>query len=277
MRPLAAVLTLSGLGCLSACALLVDTDGLTGASAQSGGGDAARAPEASAPSDGGLDGAADARPSSSSPCAIAHVFCDDFDTGSEDLTTRWDKLETFAGTLALDSTRSRSAPRSLRMNVTPTTGEKHSSLTKSIPTTANAARVELDLFVPSPNGSFAEIDPVGLELAPPPSGVQLQGLYVVIHPDGTYLQFLALGQPSKGAYLAPIALERDAWHHLVMTYSYATSPPSATLSVDGRVANVTMLQAAAPSVIRLQLGAPYANDANLTWAIDFDNATVDIP
>jgi len=274
VRRIAAALPLA---LLSACTLLVDVNGLS-----TGGGPNDAGPVVDSGRPGTITGSEAGSGTGdagvlSSPCAAKHAFCDDFDTGPEDLTMRWDVFKTTAGPLLLDTMHSKSAPRSLRMHLTPTTGNKDSELSKDVPVTNGSGRVELDMFVPAPMGPWTEVDPIGVELTPTPSGYDFHGLYLVTRSDGTFLQYFA---SKKGANLdnrAPLAtISKDVWHHVVITFSYATTPPKGTIAIDGDVGSVDMVTPV-PTKLELQLGANYTQDTNLDWSLYFDNAVIDTP
>lgn len=264
------------LGFLSACSLFVDLDGLSDASDPAGQGDGGPSPVLPN-GEAGVDAATTNPSTGTSPCAAAHTFCDDFDTGDENLATRWSELTTTAGPLDLDTTRSRSAPRSLRMNLKPTTGNQDSHLAKSVPVQNGTARAEVDIFVPTPvGGSYKEVDPIGVELHPTPTGYDFHGLYLIVRPDGTSLQYFASKKSANVDHRASLTFTMDAWHHVVITVSYATTPPTGTISIDGAVASVPMMGPTATK-LDLELGADYTDAANLAWSLSFDNAVVDSP
>lgn len=224
----------------------------------------------------GSDAALDS-PSSSSPCASSHAFCDDFDTGPADVATRWDVLHTTAGPMDLDTTRAKSAPRSLRMHLTPTTGNKDSRLGKDVAITNGTGRVELDMFMPTPTGPYTEVDPIGVELTPTPAGYDFHGLYLMVRSDGTFLQYFASKKAANLDNRAPLSpISKNVWHHVVMTFSYATTPPKGTISIDGDVGSVDMVAPVATK-LQLQLGASYTDTTNLDWSLSFDNVAVDTP
>lgn len=260
---------------LSACTLLVDVGGLSGGTDAASSGDGGPSPVLPN-GEAGTDAPTADAASSTSPCAAPHTFCDDFDTGDPNLTTRWDELKTTAGPLDLDTTRSRSAPRSLRMKLTPTMGNQDSHLGKFVAVQNGTARAEVDLFVPTPVGSFKEVDPIGLELTPTPTGYDFHGLYLIIRPDGSKLQYFASKKSANVDNQAPVTITMDAWHHVVMTVSFATTPPKGTISIDGDVGSVPMMGPTATK-LDLQLGADYTDTTNLDWSINFDNAVVDTP
>lgn len=273
LRRLAAALPL---GFLCACTLLVDLGGLSGGSDPAASGDGGPSPvlpngEAGADAPTAADAA-----SGTSPCAAAHAFCDDFDTGDPNLATRWSELKTTAGPLDLDTTLSRSAPRSLRMKLTPTMGNQDSHLGKFVAIRNGTARVEVDIFVPTPVGSYKEVDPIGVELSPTPTGYDFHGLYLIVRPDGTKLQYFASKKSANVDNEAPVSMTKDAWHHVVITFSYATMPPKGTISIDGDVGSVPMMGPTATK-LDLQLGADYTDTTNLDWSLNFDNAVVDTP
>jgi hypothetical protein len=147
-----------------------------------------------------------------------------------------------------------------------------------LPFKDGTARVELDLYVASASGSYKEVDPVGIELEPPQAGFDFQGVYLVIRPGATIFQYFAertgTGQNAE-ANAALTDILRDTWHHVVFTVSYAASR-KATLSIDGEVASVN-IPASSPTTMKLQVGALYTSDANLDWAINYDNVVVDTP
>lgn len=280
VRRLAAALPLV---LLSACTLLVDVGALRG------GGDADATdlvtpreggpPQTIAKDGGTTDGAGGDAAIGTSPCAAAHTFCDDFDTGNGSLATRWSELRTGAGPLVLDTTRSRSAPRSLRMDLTPTTGTQDSQLAKTVTVPNAAARLEVDIFIPTPAadaGTYTEVDPIGVKLYPTPPGYNFHGLYLIIRSGKTQLQYFAQKKDANVDNRAPVTMTMDAWHHVVVTFSYATTPPKGTIAVDGDVASVEMI-GPTPTKLDYELGAGYTENANLNWSLSFDNAVVDVP
>ena len=280
LRRLAAALPLCAVCGVTACTLLVDTGGLSNAGAGGAPNDGAvpMLPVSEAGADGAAsDAAAGDAPSSSSPCATVHAFCDDFDTGTTDLAARWDVLHTTAGPMLLDTTQPKSPPRSLRMHLTPTTGNKDSRLGKNVAVISGTARVELDIFIPTPAGPWTEVDPIGVQLTPTPTGYDFHGLYLVTRSDSTFLQYFASKKAGNLDNRAPLStISKDVWHHVVITFSYATTPPKGTISVDGDVGSVDMVTPVATK-LELQLGASYTQDTNLDWSLYFDNATIDTP
>jgi hypothetical protein len=283
VRRLAAASTITTMA-LSACSLLVDSGGLAGgagagaldgAAAVDGTGGSDAPPGIASAEGGALDGA-----SSSSPCASVHTFCDDFDMPG-DLSTRWPEIEMAAGPLGFDTERSVSAPRSVRVSLHPGAGNPESKLSRNFPLKqGGSARVELDLYLGSAANNYQEIDPVGLQLDPPPAGYAFQGVYFSVEPNRTRLEYFADKTTGDNLYTDTTvpALSRDAWHHLVFTISYASMPPRATLSVDdGPLATVVLNAASSPTTLKAQFGAVYTAALNVDWPLNFDNVVVDIP
>ena len=82
------------------CSLIIDSDGLSGSAV-----DRSPAADAAAAEGSSAEASTDAQETSmasdvalpvdaSTPCAVAHLFCDDFEEGGDDLATRW---STFSG------------------------------------------------------------------------------------------------------------------------------------------------------------------------------------
>jgi hypothetical protein len=266
----------------AACTLLVDTGGLSSAGADASSNDGDVIPmvpgaEGGSGSDAAAnDAAANDGATASSVCTAVHTFCDDFDTGDTNLLTRWGELNTAAGPLDLDTTRSKSPPRSLRMNVMPETGVMDSHVGKTIDVKSGTGRVELDLFVPAPGGSYAEVDPIGIVLTPTPAGYDFHGLYLLILPGGNQLQYFASKKSGNLDNRAPVKVTTDAWHHIVMTFSY-TASPTGTMTIDGDAEATVAMGSPTPTKLDLQLGASYANNVTATWSLGFDNVVIDTP
>lgn len=262
------------LACLSACTLVVGTSGLHGGAEADAG---PRAETTGPPIEGGArDASLDDAPTGTSPCAAPHAFCDDFDTGTLDLASRWDGLVTGGGPLGLDTARAKSPPRSLKASLEGR-GSERSAIAKTVAIVGGSARVELDFFVPSPTGSFIEVDPIGVGLAPPPAGFAFLGFYLVIRGDETFVQFFGDRGGNNVDNRVTVVLAKNAWHHLAFTFSYAQSPPQGSFSVDGLTYVVPMVAAPTPSHVRIELGAPYADGIKVQWGLSFDNVVLDTP
>lgn len=277
---LALGVTLAG---ASGCSLLVTTSGLAGDPETTVGGDGSvtttgdAASTDGAPADGAVRDAPIAPGDASSPCAAAHLFCDDFDTGDTNLGTRWDSFRQSSGPITLDTSTFLSAPRALRATLTPGNGVRVSELRKAFSPKSSKTRVDFDLLIEGPTGSFGELDPAGLEFYPPPSNLKDHGLAIAMYESQTVLQYHAspVGGGMSTAVETPFTLPTSRWVHVTMTADYSTPQPTGAIALDGtQVAAVTM-GGAAPSSIEVTLGLIYSEAATGTFTSVFDNVVVD--
>jgi hypothetical protein len=267
---------------LSACSLLVGTSGLEGdpsttPGASDAGGDVAVTIEGGPPPDSGSGEAGDAGGGDAPPCAVAHTFCDDFDTGDTNAVNRWDDGVLAFGTLAMDTTRFVSAPRSLSFKTSQKAGVTEAFIERTLPMPSGRAHVELEMFVGTESGAFTEVDPVGVELNPPPSGYSFNGGYLVLR-DGE-LRAQAFAEATSGSnynVTKPIgAIQRDHWYHVVIDIDgKAAGGPKLDVTVDGKTVTMT-LPPSSPTSTAIGVGAVYADSSGGVWPFNFDDVVVD--
>ena len=267
-------LAVTSLALVAACSLLVSTGDLAregAAPVLDGASNDESSADGSAPADG------DAAQAPPSPCASAHVFCDDFDDGGLDLASRWNDITADKGTLALSSERAVTAPRALRTRVGTGAGRLDTKLVKKVAVTGGTVRVELDVFLEGAEGSFEEVDPVSVTFRPGPFGHERSSIYVIHRPSRSGLLYFA--RPADGGAgterIADLALTRGAWHHLTLTYSRDSS--RATLSIDENTVYLDVLPGPSITSVEVAVGAPYVANLESTWTIDIDNVVVDNP
>jgi hypothetical protein len=260
----------------TACSLVVGTGGL------STGGSGVPGDEAGASSDapisdarieeGGLDGG-DA--TTVSPCALpGHLFCDDFDTGQASLSNRWTSLTEEAGPLDLDPSRSISPPRSLRARLLPGSGTRESALRRKVSVPANSVRVELDFYAGTASGTtYAEVDPFGVDLYPPPPGYVAHGLTIAIFPTKATFEYYRKDAEQYDTVDVPISLPRDEFIHMTIVASYVTSP-KASLEIDGKLVAELPLNGTTLADAEVAVGLFYCEDANVDWVFAYDNVLV---
>ena len=212
---------------------------------------------------------------SSSPCAVAHTFCDDFDGPS--LEQKWAFVRTTGGTVAHDTSMSVSAPRSLRVSVRPGSGTRE-ALVHNDATFGNGEKVaELgyDLLVDRGSGSFDEVDYGVLMPFPPPPDAEAHGIALVDRPSGMKLQYFR--ETESGQYLteeAPVQLP-EGWVHVVLRVDYTESPPRGSVTFNGGESTTVSMTPSTATSMSYEVGANYMESVNTNVVIHVDNVTFD--
>jgi hypothetical protein len=280
LATLGSAVVLAGAG---GCSLLVTTSGLSGDVGLTDGGDGSIATSGDA---GLTDGASSDGPGpdapvsetgAPSPCSTQHLFCDDFDTGGSSLGARWDFFRQNAGPIVLEPSTFASPPRALRATLTPGSGVRVSELRKVVTPQSATTRVDFDVIVEAPTGTFVELDPVGIDISPPPANFKNHGLAIAMYPTKTVLQYHAspVGGGATTAVETTFTLPTSKRVHVTMTVDYSAAQPIGTIALDGTpAAQVTML-GTTPSSLEVTLGLIYTEDATGTFTGAFDNVVVD--
>jgi hypothetical protein len=275
---------------LGACSLLVSTsgldDGASDAVADGGDNDASMAPLVESGSDGvapvippiSNDAATDGAkvdPTTVSPCSATHVFCDDFDTGSADVATRWSSSQQSAGPITIDSFLPRSPPRGLHLALTSGMGNRASELRKELSLSSKAFHYSVDTNIATPSSpSYGEVDILDLQFSPPPSGYSFSAVSVDMYPDRTTFEYYATTGPTDTLVQPTIMLPHNTWVHLDIDVDFNPSPATATLKIDGGIAATINLIGDSLSSVSMGLGATYTNNAGVTWDVAYDNIFV---
>jgi hypothetical protein len=266
----------------SACSLVVGTSGLSDGAAASdsgpaidGGGDViAVADSATNARDGETLVDSDA---AASPCSVTHAFCDDFNAGGSDVTTRWTSAKQNAGPLTLDTTLFASPPRGLKMALQPGTGKRVTEIRKQVDTTGSVVRVDLDLHSSGPSSSmWTEFDPVEIALEPAPPGYDYHALTIAMYSNGTatFEYFHSKGTTSSVVVAPQFVLPMGRWVHVSVVADYSTSPGTGTISIDGAAAAQVAVGGSSLTGIEVAVGATYTEQANIDWTFGFDNVVV---
>jgi hypothetical protein len=264
----------------ASCGLFPDLGGLTDEDA--GGKDApgdavvltdGGKPETAPPTDGGppppSDSGADVT-KPPSPCASAHVFCDDFDQEDANFS-KWDTI--FGkSSLSLTSTNAVTQPNALEAAVGTVT---EAALEKQLPS-ANHTHIEFDLAIQAPTATTGtELDVIALDINSPPTGYSYAEVNLQRYGSSSLLQqYLevdgAAGPTQNATFTEPFTTRR----HVALDIDFSGS--KYTCSVDGtNVASITLNPALTQSAMILIVGVSYLSSKQASWNVFIDDVVVD--
>jgi hypothetical protein len=246
--------------------------------------DARTADDASVRVDAAIDAYVDAGSQVvTSPCTGTNpksLFCDDFDTGGDDLSKAplWQasNYESGAGPGSFDRTRALSAPRSARFDITPDPAARGSRIYKRVTPVNKAIQIDLDFeSVSGAIGAAAEVNVASFGMYPYPAGLTYHEVAIKMLPTGMYLAYFRTMPPST--VIVPIGAAMTKWTHLSLTISFRTSPATAILSVDGKVAGSHNLVGTQFDFLFLSLGPTFADNQTVPLSLNYDNVIVQAP
>lgn len=213
----------------------------------------------------------------SRPCASAHLFCDDFDEGNDNPSTRWDDITSGAGPIAVIASDSVSAPRSLRVSLTSGSGSRMTTIEKRVATTRADITVGFDFRVATPSSQdFGAISFATIALVPAPAGETEHGVtlyqYGDSQPQVAYYRDTREGRTDTKSDLDPnVAFGR--WQRVTFEISGGAAP-KVSVRVDGSFAGAVEIAPVALTGVDIRLGLDTA-EARTTTTVHYDNVTVD--
>ena len=257
---------------LAGCSLLVDTDGLSagappGAVDDGGSGRDAALAERDAMTIGDA---------TSDVCAGSHTFCDSFDDGTNDPTTRWDDVQLDGASIAFDTTTAVSAPRSLRFDLSSGTGSRRSTIDKRVPTKQKDVTVTFDIRIDAPSSQdFGAIEYASIVLSPPPPGVTSHAVSLYQYggaPPGVAYYRTPEDSGNNRAELTP-GIAFGVWQRIAFHLVLGDSP-KVSVSLNGAPSAVVKVSPVTLEAVEIRLGFDTA-DARTATTVRYDNVTVD--
>lgn len=282
MRAWAVLGAVAGIG-VTACTLLVDTSNLHGSgdgpAQSSDGGSESTSPGADASADGDpvepADADADAAAFSCTALGTAPLFCDDFDTSA--LQSKWSKVDADGYTLAFDTTKFVSAPRSVQLAIDFDGGTAMASqfLAKTFAQSYSELTIAFDVMIDTGTYLFHPIQVQGLV-----DGADVKSDIGLLLEDGKCtLQDEAFdySQSKTVAYSSPqfpVTSGIGQWHHFEITIK-VTQPASATIKEDGAEVFTTALHAYWRSLPpTIGFGHYFVTGAAAATSVHLDNVVV---
>jgi hypothetical protein len=281
MRAWAVLITAAGVG-VTACTLMVDTSNLYGSgdgpAQSSDGGTESTSPGADASADGAPVNAADAADAAAFSCTAlgtAPLFCDDFDTSA--LQSKWSKVDADGYTLAFDTKKFVSAPRSVQLAIDfdGGTATASQSLEKTFGQSYSELTLAFDAAIDTGVYWFIPIRVQGLI-----DGADVKSDIGLLLEDGkctfqdeaydyTHAKTVAYSSPQF-----PVKSGPGRWHHFEITVK-VTQPASATIEEDGVEVFTTALHTywrSFPPTIGF--GHYYVTGAAAATSVHLDNVVV---
>jgi hypothetical protein len=217
------------------------------------------------PTDAGLD-------VKTSPCAVQHTFCDDFDDGS--LGSRWDKTENGGGGTLSQSTTAVTPPYSFQAQVPGGSNHPYALLQKFL-TASQHIHYECDIMIIGSQTTNFEID--YYDLAFVPTGFTYGNFNLErLNSGGTSEEIATADGADADTFNDDnISEEFTSWKHLVADVDYTKS--TFTVTVDGATIDAMSMKpplASAPST--LGVGLTYSAGLTATWTILIDNVVIDV-
>ncbi len=254
------------------CSLVVSTDGLTGSSSGGGGSSGVIASGDASP-DGATDGGTP-REAGASVCDVVPkpYFCATFDDGRA-LSAVFSTVNVVGGSLTIDPGASKSAPRSLLVNLPANAGALSAEGQVTLPAKITKARVDLDLLVEELGGADQH-DFIGF---------YRDGTHEVtleIRPDGV-LQVdedipVVDGGPGQTKTPLGVTVQVGKWTHIQWDVAISGATASSTIRIDGGPATSASSAAAAFQNARLVVGDHSTNALTKTWRDRIDDVVLTV-
>lgn len=219
---------------------------------------------------------ADAAPPS--PCLGSSLFCDDFDDPTQTLNGRWMSVNSAAGTFDYDDTTFVSPGRALRLRLTPVAGTSSASISKDLDVPSGSFRVTLELRFDLPEaGTFGEIDPLTVRIAPFATGVRSQQIALAMYSSAIQLETYR-GLMDGGTATSSSRVDASlggTYHPVSLTVRSANGQATCTLEIDAKVVATETFPAPVLNRMSFSVGAPYVSDINAPLPLRFDNVKVE--
>jgi len=219
-----------------------------------------------APSDAGAD-------VKTSPCAVKHTFCDDFDDGG--LGATWDNTNNGAGGTLSQTTNAVSAPYAFQAQVPGGGGHPWASLEKSFPASSHV-HFECDMMIVGAQSTNMEID--YFDFAFKPSGYSYGDFNIERdNPGGTVEEISQATTADASTYNDDtITEELTTWKHLVVDIDFTKN--TFTVAVDGATIDaMSMKPVLASAAATLGIGVTYVGGLTTgPWSVLVDNVVVDL-
>jgi hypothetical protein len=227
-------------------------------------------PASDATSDGGpTDAGLDVK---TSPCAVQHTFCDDFDDGS--LGARWDKTDNGGGGTLSQSSNAVTPPFSFQAQVPGGSNHPYALLQKFLDASQHI-HYECDIMIIGSQSTSFELD--YYDLAFKPAGYTYGNFNLErLNPGGTSEEIAMANGADADTYNDDnLTEEFTTWKHLVADVDFGKS--TFTLIVDGATIDAMSMKpplASAPST--LGVGLTYSAGLTATWTVLIDNVVIDV-
>ncbi len=217
------------------------------------------------PSDAGLD-------VKTSPCAVKHTFCDDFDNGS--LGATWDKTDNGGGGTLSQSANAVTPPYSFQAQVPGGGGHPYALLQKVL-NASQHVHYECDIMIIGSQASQMEVD--YYDIAFVPTGYTYGNFNLErLNTGGTVEEIAHATTADADTYNDDsISEELTTWKHIVVDIDYTKS--TFTLSVDGATIDaMSMKPPLASAQSTLGVGITYTGGLSATWTVLIDNVVIDL-
>lgn len=217
-------------------------------------------------------GSSDAAPDvKTSPCAVKHTFCDDFDDGG--LGATWDNIENGGGGTLSQSSNAVSPPFAFQAQV-PSGGHPYAILQKYLPA-SQKLHFECDLMIIGAQATNLEID--YFDWSSKPTGYSYGNFNLErLNPGGTVEEISQATTADASSYHDDsIAEEFTSWKHLVVDIDFVKA--TFTMSVDGATVDaMSMTPPFASAQATLGIGITYTGGLTAQWSVLTDNVVVDL-
>jgi hypothetical protein len=148
-------------------------------------------------------------------------------------------------------------------------------LHKLVAVPANKARFEIDLRRNAPSGTtYEQVDFLAMYLWPAPPGYTMQVLGLLDFLRAISFEVYTDGPGGPVSNRKPAGFAQT-WVHVTFEADFTTTPATGAIFFDGILAAKTNLAGTSLTSVDIRVGPGFANSANVTWPLAYDNAIVD--